>query len=1407
MRNALVAAAMLPWFLGAEAAPVLENVYVRLAFDGRGRVESMREKVSGRELVKTPVPFVSIDAGRGAALVPTACAQEAGTNLVFTFAGAGEVVLSVAPFDGGWTFSVARTTVGGAREYRLGSFRPSCLAYRGDMVNAWSDEDSFVCTRIYDEGGSFRCADGLVEVRARPSVLPPVGVRFGVAAGPRPAAIPALRAMTLAAGVPHSGLGGAWALGAPDNRRSYWMAWGIGEFTADDEIELCRRGGFKTLHFDRIARYGDYTFKTNSLAKYFFPNRYDGLQAVLDKAHAAGLWADFHSLTACVARDSPWVTPECRDGLMTLATYTLARPLAADTNDATVVVNERPIREHEIVDSNMGRANFLKIGTEVMQYTGMSDKAPWTFTGVRRGACRTTVKAHAQGAKADYLFNSFTCFQVDADSELAKECWEVQGKMFERGFDSIYLDGVDCINVDPRKRDKFVRGIYAAALAKGRAPQYEDSQWTPSAWWFHSRIGACDHVHWDAKRSLDVRFDVIVKRARKANFLEPEMGWWAIQHHVGDGLPYRIDDHEYMGVRGAAADAAMSVLPDWGCAAFDDPRFEVHRYLTVLGWYERFRYARAFSDAAIADFRIPRSEYRLRQDPDGIWRYRPVEVFSHRIGGDRRAWRLESSAERPATIRVEALQKSCAFDAPEAATLVDPAKDAFEKASNKGVKVDFGKGLDPVHGETLKIAAENVSAGRKGAWSRVSRVWPRNGWADVNGRSALGVWVKGDGSGALLNVQLEAPRVYSRGIAEHYVRLDFSGWRYFEFSRLERDATPFHDYEWPYGLRGFHISYSLERVAVKFVQAVNFYLNDIPAGGKAQVEIGEVRTLVERKGVRYRDMAVTFNGGRLPVPFGLDVFEFAELEDGWWTRFSATGVPLERKPGPRVNLSSGANELSFDGESGTEGSPVRAQVSVLAFGGAKPALGEVFTEETRREIAYEAAEPERWAPSKGFSSLRDIVTRPGERAGVSFAVYGPIPPFSLSVNGERRQFPQLGRREYLACHDGESWEIRRRGADAGVTSKGRIAPFPPVAGRAPVALECERPGDAFAWIELAKHYRDWRETPREDCRAKAGPDEDATQVLALSRATNGLVAISSLPMACRPVETFPGRAPSLLPEGKEFRYVWGDEFDGTELDESKWGYRTNFWGRPAHWFAKPSDGCVEVRDGLLRLKVKKRADGQFVSPQLQTGELMWDVPPIKEPKGFWWLSKREKPRFTHRYGYYECRCRLQRKPGWWSAFWMQSEMQGACLDPGLAGIEHDVMESFDPGEIIVSAFHMNGYGPDYRSFHIPAEFDKSPRYTSRFNMAVDTETFHTFGLLWEPDGYSVYVDGRLRGRNGAAVSHIPEFILLSTECKWYRNDRMTGKGVPELEEAVAAGDDFVVDYVRVYEVTSQSKCD
>lgn len=274
----------------------------------------------------------------------------------------------------------------------------------------------------------------------------------------------------------------------------------------------------------------------------------------------------------------------------------------------------------------------------------------------------------------------------------------------------------------------------------------------------------------------------------------------------------------------------------------------------------------------------------------------------------------------------------------------------------------------------------------------------------------------------------------------------------------------------------------------------------------------------------------------------------------------------------------------------------------------------------------------------------------------------------------------------------------------------------------------------------------------------------------------------------------PGEAPSLLPQGRKFKLVWHDEFNGTQLDTSKWSYRTNFWGQRAHWFAAPEDNAVEVKDGKIYLKVVER-NGQFKSPQLQTGELIWDIPHIDNKKGFWPLPKREAPKFMHRYGYYECRCKLQKMPGWWSAFWMQTPMQGCSLDPKRAGIEHDIMESFDPGKVIPHCFHMNGYGADYKGFKIPE--GKREETT----MQLDTDEFHVFGMLWEPDGYTMFVDGKQHGEKYTKhVSQTEEFVLITTECKWFRNNHMTGKGVPELPAAVKANDSFVVDYVRVYDL-------
>lgn len=281
---------------------------------------------------------------------------------------------------------------------------------------------------------------------------------------------------------------------------------------------------------------------------------------------------------------------------------------------------------------------------------------------------------------------------------------------------------------------------------------------------------------------------------------------------------------------------------------------------------------------------------------------------------------------------------------------------------------------------------------------------------------------------------------------------------------------------------------------------------------------------------------------------------------------------------------------------------------------------------------------------------------------------------------------------------------------------------------------------------------------------------------------------------------------SWLPDDGEFRLVWQDEFDGAKgaaFDDSKWDYRVSMMGKEHPAWVK--DGVSLDGKGNIAFRLMLAEDGRPVSAQLQTGYNFMDEPTVPTKFGAdalqWNIGKLHKSRFTHTYGYYECRCRMQQRGGWWSAFWMQSPIIGASLDPAESGSELDIMECFKPGEIITHAFHMNGYGADYHWFN---SHRQTEAFKERVPHKVDTTTFHRYGLLWEEDGYTVYLDGRPCGEKvgcsqGDAVSKVKEFLLLTTECMYYRDDGCTAGPAPELEAAAAAGDAFEVDYVRVFD--------
>ena len=266
-------------------------------------------------------------------------------------------------------------------------------------------------------------------------------------------------------------------------------------------------------------------------------------------------------------------------------------------------------------------------------------------------------------------------------------------------------------------------------------------------------------------------------------------------------------------------------------------------------------------------------------------------------------------------------------------------------------------------------------------------------------------------------------------------------------------------------------------------------------------------------------------------------------------------------------------------------------------------------------------------------------------------------------------------------------------------------------------------------------------------------------------------------------------APSLLPEGKKWKLVWNDEFDGKTLDKTKWDFRREIMGIRNHSWC--GEEAIEL-DGKSNCHIRLiEKDGYVQTAQLQTGYNFMDA--VRDEAGTryssglnWPIAPLKKNLFLHSFGYYECRCRLQRRNGWWSAFWLQSPIIGASLDPAQTGMEIDIMESFVPGECIKHHTFWGGYGADMKNAN-----------TGAGEKNLDPEAYHYFGVEWAEDGYTFYIDGKQDGHIPEPVSHCPGFILVGAEVRGYRDkDHLP---TDEARASAAAGDEFIVDHVRVFD--------
>lgn len=234
-----------------------------------------------------------------------------------------------------------------------------------------------------------------------------------------------------------------------------------------------------------------------------------------------------------------------------------------------------------------------------------------------------------------------------------------------------------------------------------------------------------------------------------------------------------------------------------------------------------------------------------------------------------------------------------------------------------------------------------------------------------------------------------------------------------------------------------------------------------------------------------------------------------------------------------------------------------------------------------------------------------------------------------------------------------------------------------------------------------------------------------------------------------------------------YELVWHDEFDGEELDRSKW----------EPWAPGPRRDAVNVGDAA-----RLDSEGHLA---ISTRRAERDGQTIYETGGVWTRGLYEPT-----YGYLEASIRLQSQIGHWAAFWLNCSPMGDPVgDPHAGGVETDIMEyhhRMRAGTAVQHNLHWDGYGKDHKS------------RGHEVGVQGLGEGFHTFGVEWTPDEYVFFVDGvetyRVREKDGGAISRRGEYLILSLEVGDWAGD-IAGAELP---------DGMVVDWVRVWQKPEQA---
>ena len=476
------------------------------------------------------------------------------------------------------------------------------------------------------------------------------GAKITLVGIPMQRILPVIRSvMQNAKEVPHSDKGGAWAQLQKEGYGSYLMNFGtLTEETVDEWIATCGKLGFNQIDNHGgtgFFRFGDFEIDTTK-----WPDGWDSFRRINDRLHQAGISAIFHTYGFFIDKDAKYVRPVPSEDLGYFNGYTLAGPVGAGDNEITV--NESTADISLTTGFFVRNSVTLRIGSELIEYTGVTKSPPYKFTGCKRGANGTQAAEHAAGEKAWHLREMFGRFVPGPEThlfdEIARHTAEIVSKC---GFDGIYFDAIDGSDILAGPENFWYYGtkfIFKVAEHLERPVGMEMSSMSHHWWHFRSRWQAWDRPIRGYKRFVDIHsaaiksVNIFLPEKIKSNeyehglwrghtplidkyapaengalLLPLHFGWWGNQTWNPPMVePTFPDDVEYLCCKMIGNNAGLSMLGGVDQKTLEEnPLFG--RLIPIIRQYEELRHRRYFSDSVRSILRQPGKEFTLFQEDNG----------------------------------------------------------------------------------------------------------------------------------------------------------------------------------------------------------------------------------------------------------------------------------------------------------------------------------------------------------------------------------------------------------------------------------------------------------------------------------------------------------------------------------------------------------------------------------------------------------------------------------------------------------------------------------------------------------------------------------------------------------------------------------------------------------------------